>query len=503
MRENTNSAIVENTVILYTRLAITTLCGLFSTRFALQALGDVDFGLFSVVGSIIVLINVINTTMLGTSTRFIATAIGKGDSDLVNKTFNVNLIIHASMVIITLIVAIPLGHWYINSFVNYSGSISDALMVFDISLIASAITFMGVPYNGMLVARERFLVFSLSDILFATFKLFACWYLVYHFSNKLIVYALILAFTTACPVIVYCLACQKLFPEAIRIRLIKEKALYKSMLGFSVWIGYGTVVQVGQSQGSAVLVNAFFNTVMNTALSIANTIKSVILMISGFLSKPITPQLTKSYAAGDMGRTTMLLVITSKFSFMAMFLLSFPFIIETEILIRFWLGNVPEYSVLFTRLILIDALLNTFNYGIADFVFAGGKIKAYQFWVNTILAFSLVIGFVFLKLGYPAYSILYVYICFTGIVNIVRQVVLKKEYHFDNMILIKGSYIPSVIVVLLSLPLYLLKDSFPPILFLLFMELYCFCMVFFIGLNRQERNYIQSISLKVISKLKR
>ena len=499
MKENTNGAIIENTVILYARLAITLVSGLFATRFALQALGELDFGLFSVVGSIIVFINVINTTMLGTSNRFIATAIGQGDPDNINKTFNVNLLIHLTMAIVTLIVAIPLGHWYISHYVNYSGELSEAITVFDISLLASAISFIGVPYNGLLIARERFLVFSLSDIFFHVFRLLACWYLVYNFTDKLLIYAIIMAITTACPIIVYYAACRHLFPDTIRPRIVKEKKMYKSILSFSIWLGYGSIVQVGQSQGSAILVNAFFNTVMNTALSVANTMKSVIMMITGYLTKPITPQLTKSYAAGDYNRSKKLLVITSKFSFLAMFLLSFPLISETEFLIKFWLGSVPEYSLLFTRLIVIDALLNTFNYGIADYIFAGGKIKTYQFWVNTILALSLVIGFVVLKMGFPAYSILYVFIAFTAFVNIVRQIILHKEYKFDNMILIKGSYIPSICVVLLSLPLFLIRAFLPPLLYLIIAEVCCFLIVMVVGLTPQERAYFKVLIQKVLS----
>lgn len=77
MQENTNKSLAINTVILYVRLAVTAICGLFTTRFALEALGVVDYGLFSVIGSIISFIAIINTIMVSTSNRFIAVAIGK------------------------------------------------------------------------------------------------------------------------------------------------------------------------------------------------------------------------------------------------------------------------------------------------------------------------------------------------------------------------------------------------------------------------------------------
>ena len=123
MQENTNKALAINSVILYVRLAITSVLGLFTTRFALQALGINDYGIFSVVGSIISFIGIINTIMVSTSNRFIATAIGKNDSNAVNETYNVNLTIYVILSVLLLLFAIPVGDWYIYHFVHYDGSI--------------------------------------------------------------------------------------------------------------------------------------------------------------------------------------------------------------------------------------------------------------------------------------------------------------------------------------------------------------------------------------------
>ena len=186
--ENTNKAIAVNTIILYVRLGITLICGLLTTRFALQALGVVDFGLTSVVGSIIIFINIVNTTMLGASNRFIAASIGRGHVDDINKTFNVNFVIHIFIAVLTLILALPTGYWYIHHFINYDGPISNAWMVFLISMIGSAVSFIGVPYNGVMLARERFLAFCITDVFFTLFKLLMTYLLLYHFSDKLLVF---------------------------------------------------------------------------------------------------------------------------------------------------------------------------------------------------------------------------------------------------------------------------------------------------------------------------
>ena len=143
---NENKRIVKNSLILYARLFIVSVCSLFTTRYALKAVGVDDYGLFSVVGSIIVFMAIINTIMVSTSTRFITVALGRGDIEEVNKQFNVNLIIHIAIAVITLLFALPLGELYIHKFINYAGDISNAIMVYRISII-SFITFFIITFS--------------------------------------------------------------------------------------------------------------------------------------------------------------------------------------------------------------------------------------------------------------------------------------------------------------------------------------------------------------------
>lgn len=169
--ENTNRAIAYNSVILYSRMIVNTICALLSTRFALHALGVVDYGLYAVLGGIISFIGIFNTIMLSTSNRFIAVAIGKGNINEVNKQFNVNFIIHVAIAVFALIVTIPIGEWYIPRYVNYDGPLYNAHVVYIVSVIGSIFSFIGVPYNGVLMAKEKFIVFSLVDVALHVLKL--------------------------------------------------------------------------------------------------------------------------------------------------------------------------------------------------------------------------------------------------------------------------------------------------------------------------------------------
>ena len=493
-----NKKIAKNSLILYVRLFIVSVCSLFTTRYALQALGVDDFGLFSVVGSIIVFMAIINTMMVSTSTRFITVALGRGDIQDVNKQFNVNLIIHIAIAIITLLFAIPLGELYIHKFINYNGDIGNAIMVYRISLIAAVISFIGVPYNGLLMAKEKFIVFCSRDVFTAIAKLVVAILLVYYFENKLFVYALTLGIATAYPTLAFIIYCRKHYPKITKFKWVKDRKMYKEVFSFSVWIGYGAIASIGKQQGAALIINLFFNTVMNTALGIANTVNQLITMFSQNISRPIAPQITKSYAAGNMDRCYSLMVMTSKYSFLLMLFISAPFLVEPEWILGLWLGNVPNYTITFLTLMIIDALINTLNMGISEVINAKGDIKFYQISVNTTMLISIVGAYFVLKAGYPPYSLFIVYIIFNIIIFFVRQFVLNKTVNFNNMILLKGAYLPSLAVTALLSPWFFIKSTFTPLVTLILMYVFLFAVVIFVGLNPSERRFIKSFVLKKI-----
>ena len=278
MIENTNKAILLNSLILYVRLVIIAISGLLTTRYALLALGVDDFGIFSVVGSIVSFIAIINTIMLSTSNRFIAVAIGKKNEKLINETFNVNLVIHVLIAVFTLFVAIPIGEWYIGNYINYVGNIYNVVLVYRITVVGAVLSFIGVPYNGLLVAKERFLIYCTTDIFSSILKAVVAYSLVNNFSDKLLVYAIAISFTTAFPTLVFYLYCLKTFPNYVRFKIVKDSVIYKEIFNFSLWVGYGAIASVGKSQGSALIINNFFNTALNTALGVANSVNSLVLL---------------------------------------------------------------------------------------------------------------------------------------------------------------------------------------------------------------------------------
>ena len=498
--ENTNKSIVLNSIILYTKLFINTITGLLTTRFALQALGINDFGLFSVIGSIISFIGIFNTIMVSTSNRFISIAIGKGNMENINIQFNVCLLIHVIIALATFIIVIPIGYFYIYNVLKYNGNLDSAMIVFCFTSIASIFSFVGVPYQGLLVAKENFFVFSLTDVVSHIVKLVVAYLLLFYFEDKLLIYAFFISILTVVPTIVNYVYCSRNYIDIIRFKLVKEKSCYKEVLVFSGWVSYGAIASVARSQGASIIINGFFNTAMNAALGLANSIGALLNMFANSIAQPIMPQITKSYAAGDHKRCDELLIMSTKYTFLVMFAIAIPFLAEMEWILTLWLGEVPNHVVCFSTLIIVDLLVLSLNSGVSNIIFASGKIKLYQLIINTLRLAAIVFSYLVLKFGGPANSLLYTYILFSVFIFFASQLILRKTLNYDSSILWRKSYFPSLISVIFMIPLILFPFLNNPLFNILLNELYFGIMILFFCLSRYERKRIGYIFMKLIFK---
>lgn len=490
MEENTNRSIALNSAILYGKMGISTLCGLLTTRFLLISLGVNDFGLFTVVGGIISFIAIFNTIMLSTSNRFIAVAIGKGNMVEANKQFNVNLVIHVCIAIIAVIVAIPLGVWYIPRYVNYDGPLKNAMLVYWISIFCSAFSFVGVPYNGLLMAKEKFIVFSAVDVVQHVLSLVLAWVLLNHFANKLIIYAFASAFFALATTLTYIFYCVRHYTYVVRIRRVRDKDMYKRVFKFSAWVSFGAFAQVVKDQGAALVVNTFFNTAMNTAMGIASSVNRYVGMFANNVTQPMAPQITKSYAAGNNNRTDELLVMSTKFSFLLVLLMGAPFLIAPDWILDLWLGEAPPFAAIFLVLFVVDKLIQSFNSGLSNILWASGKIGLYQVLVSSINILSVVVGFFVLKGGAAAYYLTVTYICFSVVRFFCIQWTLHRTLNYDNRLLWKKSYMPSLLILLLFVPTFILPDAMHPALKIVISLLYLSFLEWTIGLDKNYRRAI-------------
>ena len=262
----------------------------------------------------------------------------------------------------------------------------------------------------------------------------------------------------------------------------------------------GAVASVGRTQGASLIVNAFFNTAMNTAMGVASSINAYISMFSQNVTQPMAPQITKSYAIGNNQRTEELLIMSTKYSYLLMLLISSFFLSEPEWILEVWLGAIPPYAPIFLILFISDNLIQSLNSGVQNLIFASGSIGLYQLLVSILNLIAILLGFVVLNAGAAAYFLLVAYIIVSIVKFFIIQWVLRKSMHYDTATLWRNSYLPCLVVTLLFVPVLLVPLKTEPIFKLVFVFGYLCLLVWFIGMNRTERTKIKAFVYNKINK---
>ncbi len=495
---NSNKLIFKNSIILYIRLIITSIVGLLVSRLLLQNLGVYDFGLYSVVGGIVTLMAFLNIVMVSTTYRFIAFEMGKGSDIGINKIFNISLVIHISIALLLIILAETLGRWYIFNKLNVDiNRIDDAFFVFRMSILATLFNIFSIPYQGLVTAKENFLVRASIETIKSILTLILVCLLFIYDGDKLRLYSVFMACALAIYSSLFIFYCRRNYYSQVRWVFQRDKTKYKEMLQFSGWIMFGAAASVGQVQGSALIINSFFSTVLNASFGIANQVNAFLKMFAGNLGQAVVPQITKNYSGGNHARTEQLVCYTSKYCFFLLLILGLPIFLETEYLLKLWLGVVPKYTVIFTKLMIIKALLDTLGDGVVSIVQATGKIKWFQIIMSSAMLLSLPIAYVFFKNGYEPYTILVIIICI-GVLNaIMRLILLKKIVNFDIEKLLRISYLRILYVSLSILPLFyihsFIESSFLRFSSFVFLSgLYILVSIYVVGIETKEREIVKN-----------
>ena len=501
-----NTLIFKNSGILFFRLLFTSVLGLFTSRFIIQSLGASDFGLYNVVGGVVVMMAFLNTVMTSTTYRFIAFEMGKGDKESVNKVFNLSLIIHLCMAILVLLFTETIGVYYVKNYLNVEvGKISDAVFILRFSTYGTVLSIISIPFQGLVTAKENFATQATIEVIRSILGLFIAIVIVYYLGNKLKLYALLIAIGSIVPSVLFFVYCKRKYSEVVKWNFQKEKSSYKEMIGYTGWLMFGTAAWVGQRQGSELIINAFFGTLLNAALGIANMVNSIVLMFARNLGQAAIPQITKSISSGNTDRTKTLVAYISKYTFFLMLFPALPILLETDFILKLWLGELPAYTVLFCRLIITNALMECFNAGISSLILGTGKIKIFMIIGGIISLISLPIAYLLFKIGYPPYTILLIYISTTVINIVVSQFLLKKIINFNVAFLLKTSYLKIVYVSVLVAPAFLIRDIFPAgllrfILFSVFAVCWLLSAIYFAGIEKKEKDILKQLVVKLIKR---
>lgn len=358
---------------MYLRMFFSLFVSLYTSRVVLQELGVENFGIYSVVGGVVAMFSILNASMGTATSRFFNFEIGlNGD---VQGVFTSALIIHLFIAVLVFVAGVGLGYSVIFEYLNIDVTRQVAAKwVYALSLLTACIAILQVPYSALIISYEHFRAFAYLDILAVLLKLCIVFCLSTFGTDRLITYSA-LVFGVSCAMFI-CNSCYSMNKFCVsHFKLNINQLLIRKMLSFSGWDLYGNASVLARSQGVNILLNIFFGPLLNAASGIAMQVQGAVMSFASSALSAVRPQIVKSYASGDYQRTTFLVLNAAKFTYFILLMVSLPLILEMDYVLALWLGNVPDFAVLFCQYILVFNFIANFSSVIVSAIHATGNIK--------------------------------------------------------------------------------------------------------------------------------
>ena len=501
-----NKRIAKNTILLYVRMLFIMVVQLFTSRIVLNTLGVVDYGIYNVVGGIVTMFAFLNGAMVTSTQRYITFELSRGDLHRLKEVFTTCVQIHFMISLIIIILGETIGLWFLyEKMVIPEERFSAAMWVYQLSILTMCVQVMSVPYNSDIVAHEQMGVFAAISVIEVVLKLAVVYMLVIGDFDKLILYAILIAAIQLLIRFFYTKYCNNHFPESILIRAF-DKQLVKEMGKFMGWNIWGNLAATLFGTGINLLLNVFFGPVVNAARAIAVQVETTIANFSTNFLMAVNPQITKLYAQDNLQDMHKLLFRASKFTFMLLLVLSLPVMIEAEMILKIWLNIVPDYTVIFLRLLLCIAIVDSIARPLMTAAAATGDVKIYQSLIGGILLSIVPIAYVVLKLGGSPESVYIVHLVVCIIAFLTRLWVIKPMIKLSLRLYFSSVIIRCLTILVVSLPLCLLIKHLLPI-GIVPTIIDCFgCVVialvvsYLLGLTSGERQFVYAKFIEVFKK---
>ena len=502
--------VAKNTGILYAKMAITMFISLSSTRLVLTALGAEDFGIFNLVGGVVSMLGFLNASMAAASQRFMSFAHGARDMNKVKKTFNVSTLLHLFMAVIIVLFFEIVGYFLFNGVLNITPNrVSAAKFIYQFMVASTFFTIISVPYEAVITARENMLFYAVEGIIEALIKLSIAFYISYNSSNSLIIYGMLMAFLSVFLLLIRRVYCHWKYEECeIRLRYYYDKSLFKDMSSFAGWSLLGSFSSMTAFYGQGIVLNMFFGTIVNAAQGIAAQISGQLSALANTMMVAFRPTIMKSAGAGNREMLVKTSFVGTKIAFFLLGILFIPFIIEAPIILGLWLKNVPEYTILFCRLVLLKNLIEQLSFTLILGIEAMGKIKKFKKIMSILDFLPLVASYFLFNIGF---SPVFIYISFIAYATVRLPLVLYFAKincglsipDFLKEVVIKCAIIFFLAFITASLPLFFFQNKIIQLGAVTILGFFSFLgYVWLIGLTKDERNVIINFKKSFILKYK-
>lgn len=395
--------IAKNAIALYARMAFVLTVSLYTSRVVLSQLGVSDFGIYNVVGGVLSMLTFMTSALSQGIQRFFNYHKGRNDIDSINKVFWSALIVMGVVSLIIVGLAETVGLWFLNTQMNIpEDRMNAANWVFQFAILSTMVSLFISPYNAMIVSHEDFDIYAYLSIGQTLLVLGITFLLAVSPIDKLVFYASLMFIIQ----LIYALALvaiNKARYKQIHPQPHKEKEVYKSLISFSGWNVLGVGMFVLGTQGVNIILNLFFGTIVNAARGIAVQISAKVDEFINNIQQATNPQIVQTYACGDYEAVKSLMYDNFRWNFSLYWLIALPLIFEIDYILNIWLVEVPEYTGIFTIIIVLRSLLKCIERPINSVNFAIGNMKPLNIFATGSVLLTTALMILLFCIGFPPY----------------------------------------------------------------------------------------------------
>lgn len=421
-----NKRIAKNTVLLYIRMFITILISLYTSRVILQTLGVEDYGIYGLVGGVVIMLTFINSSMSGATSRFITFALGENNKQKLLVIFNTAFYIHLFIALLIFLIAETAGLWFVyNKLIIPENRLFAALCIFHLFVISTVATVIQTPFNALIIAYEKMDIYAYIEMVSSILKLIIVFILQILPYDKLITYGFLFLFVNISIMFSYAVYSYKHF-EICRIRILNDKSHLKPILKYSMWDLFGSLSGTLKQQGTNIIINLFFGVFLNAASSIATQVQAAVSGLAANVIQAFRPQIIKSYSKGDIPMMEEYVCNAIKYTLLLYGMCIIPLYVKLDFILNIWLGIVPEHALAFCRLLLINSYIGLIVMILITTNHATGKIQylSTATGVNNILI--LPITYIAYKMfSAPAETTYIISICFS-VITFIADIIITK-----------------------------------------------------------------------------
>ena len=450
-----NRRIILNILATYGRTVIGVLCGIFSTRWVLMALGKEDFGLFGLVGSLVIFLSFFNIQFAGALSRFYAYAIGQAKvaSNLelaleeCRKWFSVGVAIHTIVPFVLIVIGYPIGAWAI-----HSGTVGvpeyriDAcIWLWRFVCISSLISMVNVPFSAMYTAKQHIAELTIYSLAQTIVRTMFIYFMTLRQGDWLVLYGLVTCLILIVPQMLICFRARIVFPECrFRLAYVLLWGYARKLTAYAGWQTFGGLGYLARHQFLTVVVNRFFGPKITASFSIGGTASGEAAALTGAMNTAFAPAITTACGEGDWDRMRKMAYRACKFGTLLTLIFAIPLGLEISEVLQLWLRDVPQWTDGICVIMLVVVVVEKLSIGHGICINASGHVARFQIWRGiaclTAIPFALGAALIFRHVYAVAFALLATtcIACLSDVWVARTQIGLSTRYWFSAILIPLG-----------------------------------------------------------------